>query len=115
MCYLMLRDIQKVLREDKERLRQMQKSQPHFSSDQRRELVEEHPWMRRGGLPAAINVKVRTINMHSCILSKNKIEFESVIISDSCVFRTVCTVRMQRQPPLKRTCLIWTWASWERR
>lgn len=54
------RDIQKVLREDKERLRQMQKSQPHFSSDQRRELVEEYPWMRRGGLPAAINVKVRT-------------------------------------------------------
>lgn len=35
----------------------MQKSQPHFSSDQRRELVEEHPWMRRGGLPSAINVK----------------------------------------------------------
>ncbi|XP_030008784.1 period circadian protein homolog 2-like isoform X2 [Sphaeramia orbicularis] len=51
------RDIQKVLREDKERLRHMQKSQPHFTSDQRRELVEEHPWMRRGGLPAAINVK----------------------------------------------------------
>ncbi|RVE64391.1 hypothetical protein OJAV_G00125410 [Oryzias javanicus] len=51
------RDIQRVLREDKERLRQMQKSQPHFTSDQRRELVEEHPWMRRGGLPAAINVK----------------------------------------------------------
>ncbi|KAM9318953.1 LOW QUALITY PROTEIN: period circadian protein homolog 2-like [Pholidichthys leucotaenia] len=51
------RDLQRVLREDKERLRQMQKSQPHFTSDQRRELVEEHPWMRRGGLPAAINVK----------------------------------------------------------
>ncbi|XP_061574997.1 period circadian protein homolog 2-like [Cololabis saira] len=51
------RDIQRVLREDKERLRQMQKNQPHFTSDQRRELVEEHPWMRRGGLPAAINVK----------------------------------------------------------
>lgn len=64
------RDIQKVLREDKERLRQMQKSQPHFSSDQRRELVEEHPWMRRGGLPPAINVKVRTTSMHSCILGK---------------------------------------------
>lgn len=62
MCCLTLRDIQKVLREDKERLRQMQKSQPHFSSDQRRELVEEHPWMRRGGLPAAINVKVRNTN-----------------------------------------------------
>ncbi|KAM3875284.1 period circadian protein homolog 2-like [Diretmus argenteus] len=51
------RDIQKVLREDKERLRQMQKSQPCFSSDQRRELLEEHPWMRRGGLPSVINVK----------------------------------------------------------
>ncbi|XP_075956994.1 period circadian protein homolog 2-like [Anarhichas minor] len=51
------RDIQRVLREDKERLRQVLKSQPHFSSDQRRELVEEHPWMRRGGLPAAINMK----------------------------------------------------------
>lgn len=62
MCFLTNRDIQKVLRDDKERLRQMQKSQPHFSSDQRRELVEEHPWMRRGGLPAAINVKVRTAN-----------------------------------------------------
>lgn len=62
MCFLILRDIQKVLRDDKERLRQMQKSQPHFSSDQRRELMEEHPWMRRGGLPAAINVKVRSTN-----------------------------------------------------
>ncbi|TNN43570.1 Period circadian 2 [Liparis tanakae] len=51
------RDIQRVLREDKERLRQMQKSQPHFTSEQRRELVEEHPWMRRGGLPVAVNVK----------------------------------------------------------
>lgn len=48
----------------------MQKSQPHFSSDQRRELVEEHSWMRRGGLPAAINVKVRTTSMRSGILSK---------------------------------------------
>lgn len=109
-CCLTLRDIQKVLREDKERLRQMQKSQPHFSSDQRRELVEEHPWMRRGGLPAAINVKVRTTN--SGIL---KVQRLSILTSDVCVFRTVYTVRMQQQLPLKRTCLIWTWASWERR
>lgn len=55
----------------------MQKSQPHFSSDQRRELVEEHPWMRRGGLPAAINVKVRTTSMHSCILGTTS-EVESL-------------------------------------
>ncbi|KAL0973391.1 hypothetical protein UPYG_G00202840 [Umbra pygmaea] len=51
------RDIQNVLREDKERLRQMQKSQPHFSSVQRRELAEVHPWMKRGVLPRTINVK----------------------------------------------------------
>uniref|UniRef100_A0A3P8YBJ5 Period circadian protein homolog 2 n=1 Tax=Esox lucius TaxID=8010 RepID=A0A3P8YBJ5_ESOLU len=50
-------DIQNVLRQDKERLRQMQKCQPHFSSVQRRELVEVHPWMKRGILPKTINVK----------------------------------------------------------
>ncbi|XP_048019281.1 period circadian protein homolog 2 isoform X1 [Megalobrama amblycephala] len=51
------RDIQKVLREDREKLRQMQKSQPRFTEDQKRELAEVHPWMRRGGLPKAIDVK----------------------------------------------------------
>ncbi|KAK3513878.1 hypothetical protein QTP70_032876 [Hemibagrus guttatus] len=51
------RDMEKVLREDREHLRQLQKNQPRFTSDQRRELVEQHPWMRRGGLPKAINVK----------------------------------------------------------
>ncbi|XP_016354993.1 period circadian protein homolog 2 isoform X2 [Sinocyclocheilus anshuiensis] len=51
------RDIEKVLREDREKLRQMQKSQPRFTEEQRRELVEVHPWMRRGGLPKAFDVK----------------------------------------------------------
>uniref|UniRef100_A0AAR2JH89 Period circadian protein homolog 2 n=1 Tax=Pygocentrus nattereri TaxID=42514 RepID=A0AAR2JH89_PYGNA len=51
------RDMEKVLRDDRERLRRMQKSQPRFTSDQRRELIEQHPWMRRGGLPKAIDVK----------------------------------------------------------
>uniref|UniRef100_A0A672Q1N0 Period circadian protein homolog 2 n=1 Tax=Sinocyclocheilus grahami TaxID=75366 RepID=A0A672Q1N0_SINGR len=51
------RDIQKVLREDREKLRQMQKSQPRFTEEQKRELAEVHPWMRRGGLPKAIDVK----------------------------------------------------------
>ncbi|XP_065118363.1 period circadian protein homolog 2 isoform X3 [Paramisgurnus dabryanus] len=51
------RDIQKVLREDREKLRQMQKNQPRFTEDQKRELAEVHPWMRRGGLPKAIDVK----------------------------------------------------------
>ncbi|XP_073674041.1 period circadian protein homolog 2-like [Garra rufa] len=50
------RDMEKVLREDRERLRRMQKNQPRFSSEQRRELIDQHPWMRRGGIPNAINV-----------------------------------------------------------
>lgn len=51
-------DIQRVLREDREKLRQMQKSQPRFSEEQKKELAEVHPWLRRGGLPKAIDVKV---------------------------------------------------------
>uniref|UniRef100_A0A8C1JEK5 Period circadian protein homolog 2 n=1 Tax=Cyprinus carpio TaxID=7962 RepID=A0A8C1JEK5_CYPCA len=51
------RDIQTVLREDREKLRLMQKSQPRFTEEQRRELLEVHPWMRRGGLPKAFDVK----------------------------------------------------------
>ncbi|XP_048016062.1 LOW QUALITY PROTEIN: period circadian protein homolog 2-like [Megalobrama amblycephala] len=50
------RDMEKVLGEDRERLRHMQKNQPRFSSEQRRELIDQHPWMRRGSLPNAINV-----------------------------------------------------------
>ncbi|KAG1969119.1 period circadian protein homolog 2 isoform X1 [Pimephales promelas] len=51
------RDIQKVLREDREKLRQMQKCQPRFTEEQKRELAEVHPWIRRAGLPKAIDVK----------------------------------------------------------
>ncbi|XP_057207571.1 period circadian protein homolog 2-like [Triplophysa rosa] len=51
------RDMEKVLGEDREHLRRMQKNQPRFSSEQRRELIDQHPWMRRGGLPNAINIK----------------------------------------------------------
>lgn len=53
-----LSDMEKVLRDDREKLRRMQKSQPRFTKDQKRELVEVHPWMKRGGLPKAIDVKV---------------------------------------------------------
>lgn len=85
------RDIQRVLREDKERLRQMQKSQPHFTSDQRRELVEEHPWMRRGGLPAAINVKVRST--HSISQKKErtiKLQYLDLLTKLAFVFVQEC-------------------------
>ncbi|XP_076000671.1 period circadian protein homolog 2 isoform X1 [Genypterus blacodes] len=55
---LPVRDVQAVLREDKEKLRLMQKNQPRFTEDQKKELMDVHPWMKRGGLPKAIDVKV---------------------------------------------------------
>lgn len=51
-------DIQKVLREDREKLRLLQKSQPRFSEVQKKELMEVHPWIKKGGLPKAIDIKV---------------------------------------------------------
>nr|VAX54207.1 period circadian clock 2 [Squalius torgalensis] len=51
------RQIQKVLREDREKLRQMPKHQPRFTEEQKRELAEVHPWIRRAGLPKAIDLK----------------------------------------------------------
>uniref|UniRef100_A0A7N8YEI0 Period circadian protein homolog 2 n=1 Tax=Mastacembelus armatus TaxID=205130 RepID=A0A7N8YEI0_9TELE len=52
------RDIQTVLREDREKLRLLQKSQPRFSEEQKKELIEVHPWIKKGGLPKAIDIKV---------------------------------------------------------
>ncbi|XP_039877635.1 period circadian protein homolog 2 isoform X4 [Simochromis diagramma] len=52
------RDIEKVLREDKEKLRLLQKSQPRFSEEQKKELIEVHPWIKKGGLPKAIDIKM---------------------------------------------------------
>uniref|UniRef100_A0A8C8VQ16 Period circadian regulator 1 n=1 Tax=Pelusios castaneus TaxID=367368 RepID=A0A8C8VQ16_9SAUR len=45
-----------VLREDREKLRQMQKQQPRFTEEQRKELAEVHLWAKNGLLPKAINV-----------------------------------------------------------
>lgn len=50
------RDLQSVLKEDREKLRLLQRSQPRFTEDQRRELRDVHPWVQTGGLPAAIDV-----------------------------------------------------------
>ncbi|XP_049453641.1 period circadian protein homolog 2 isoform X2 [Epinephelus fuscoguttatus] len=54
---LPLRDIQRVLREDREKLRLLQRNQPRFSEEQKKELVEVHPWIKKGVLPKAIDVK----------------------------------------------------------
>ncbi|XP_076792666.1 period circadian protein homolog 1 isoform X4 [Arvicanthis niloticus] len=50
------RDAASVLKQDRERLRAMQKQQPRFSEDQRRELGAVHSWVRKGQLPRALDV-----------------------------------------------------------
>uniref|UniRef100_A0A3Q3GXM2 Period circadian clock 1b n=1 Tax=Labrus bergylta TaxID=56723 RepID=A0A3Q3GXM2_9LABR len=53
---LPVRDMETVLREDREALRSMQKHQPRFNEEQKRELSQVHPWIRTGRLPRAINI-----------------------------------------------------------
>ncbi|XP_058415753.1 period circadian protein homolog 1 isoform X3 [Diceros bicornis minor] len=50
------RDMASVLKQDRELLRAMQKQQPRFSEDQRRELGAVHSWVRKGQLPRALDV-----------------------------------------------------------
>ncbi|XP_056156687.1 period circadian protein homolog 1b isoform X2 [Lampris incognitus] len=57
---LPVRDMEAVLREDREALRTMQKHQPRFTEEQKRELSQVHPWIRTGRLPRAINISVCT-------------------------------------------------------
>ncbi|XP_039996274.1 period circadian protein homolog 1b isoform X2 [Xiphias gladius] len=53
---LPIRDMETVLREDREALRSMQKHQPRFTEEQKRELSQVHPWVRTGRLPRAVNI-----------------------------------------------------------
>uniref|UniRef100_H3A741 Period circadian protein homolog 2 n=1 Tax=Latimeria chalumnae TaxID=7897 RepID=H3A741_LATCH len=50
------RDLETVLKEDREKLKRMQKLQPKFTEEQKKELVEAHPWIKKGGLPKAIDI-----------------------------------------------------------
>ncbi|XP_044134810.1 period circadian protein homolog 1 isoform X1 [Bufo gargarizans] len=50
------RDLESVLREDREKLRQLQRNQPKFSEEQKRELGEVHSWVRKGRLPHVVNI-----------------------------------------------------------
>ncbi|XP_072496609.1 period circadian protein homolog 2 isoform X2 [Notamacropus eugenii] len=50
------RNLEAVLKEDRERLKVMQKLQPKFTDEQKRELHAVHTWMPRGGLPRALDV-----------------------------------------------------------
>ncbi|XP_034532360.1 period circadian protein homolog 1b [Notolabrus celidotus] len=53
---LPVRDMATVLQEDRQALRSMQKHQPRFTEEQKRELSQVHPWIRKGRLPRAINI-----------------------------------------------------------
>ncbi|XP_062813835.1 period circadian protein homolog 1 isoform X2 [Anolis carolinensis] len=50
------RDMEAVLKEDREKLKQMQKRQPRFTEEQKKELGEVHSWVQKGILPKAINI-----------------------------------------------------------
>lgn len=57
------RDVDSVLREDRKKLKSMQKLQPRFTEDQCKELGEIHPWIQRGGFPWAVE---------GCVFCKEK-------------------------------------------
>ncbi|XP_074859899.1 period circadian protein homolog 2 [Carettochelys insculpta] len=48
------RNVEMVLQEDKQKLKQMQKFQPKFTEEQKKELIEVHSWIQKGGLPKAV-------------------------------------------------------------
>uniref|UniRef100_A0A670Z3Z1 PAS domain-containing protein n=1 Tax=Pseudonaja textilis TaxID=8673 RepID=A0A670Z3Z1_PSETE len=45
------RDMETVLQEDREKLKQLQKQQPRFTEEQKKELAEVHSWVQKGILP----------------------------------------------------------------
>ncbi|XP_055084537.1 period circadian protein homolog 2 isoform X2 [Periophthalmus magnuspinnatus] len=52
------RDVQQLLKEDRDKLKVLQKTQPRFTEEQKKELVEIHPWMKNGSVPRVIDIKV---------------------------------------------------------
>uniref|UniRef100_A0A8C3YNR6 Period circadian regulator 2 n=1 Tax=Catagonus wagneri TaxID=51154 RepID=A0A8C3YNR6_9CETA len=67
MAYQMpSRNVEAVLQEDREKLKALQGLQPRFTAGQRQELQDVHPWMRSGGLPAAIDVTVSDRGKRHC-------------------------------------------------
>ncbi|XP_075057777.1 period circadian protein homolog 2-like [Mixophyes fleayi] len=66
MTYQILqKDMDVVLREDRDRLKSVQKFQPRFTDDQWKELGEIHSWITRRGLPGAVEGT-------SCIFCKER-------------------------------------------
>ncbi|XP_078066231.1 period circadian protein homolog 2 [Mustelus asterias] len=50
------RDIETVLKEDREKLKMMQRNQPKFTEDQKKELSEVFPWFKTNVLPKSIDI-----------------------------------------------------------
>uniref|UniRef100_A0A671LUZ1 Period circadian protein homolog 1-like n=1 Tax=Sinocyclocheilus anshuiensis TaxID=1608454 RepID=A0A671LUZ1_9TELE len=50
-----VKDRESVLKEDRDALKAVQKHQPHFTEEQKKELTQVHPWFQTGCLPKAIN------------------------------------------------------------
>ncbi|XP_059395641.1 period circadian protein homolog 1a isoform X2 [Carassius carassius] len=51
-----IKDRESVLKEDRDALKAVQKHQPHFTEEQKKELTQVHSWFQTGCLPKAINV-----------------------------------------------------------
>ncbi|CAJ0943764.1 unnamed protein product [Ranitomeya imitator] len=64
-----IRDIDVVLKKDRDRLKSMQKLQPRFTDDQKKELGEIHPWIQRGGLPLAVQATQQHYMWHNAVWS----------------------------------------------
>lgn len=56
---LPLRDIETVLKEDREKLKVMQRNQPKFTERQRKEIAEVSPWFKTGAPPKTIDIMDR--------------------------------------------------------
>ncbi|KAE8604691.1 hypothetical protein XENTR_v10014793 [Xenopus tropicalis] len=59
------RDIKAVLGEDRKKLKSLQKMQPRFTEEQKKELEETHTWMHKGGLP-------RVMEVTDCVYCRNR-------------------------------------------
>ncbi|KAK7125878.1 hypothetical protein R3I93_021297 [Phoxinus phoxinus] len=55
-----IKDRESVLKEDRDALKAVQKHQPHFTEEQKKELTQVHPWIQTGCLPKAINITTCT-------------------------------------------------------
>lgn len=75
-----------MLKQDRERLRAMQKQQPRFSDDQRRELGAVHSWVRKGQLPQALDVTVRNVGMWEEEITELRFKGQRIRAGSQCLW-----------------------------